>query len=91
MNAYVPDMPALVLNGSQAGANDEIVISGISGRFPESDNIEEFKQNLFGGVNMVSGDGRRWTPGKKCFCLLRTVCNVSELYVMSKNCMDAPL
>ncbi|XP_069122700.1 fatty acid synthase-like [Argopecten irradians] len=40
-----------------------VVISGISCRLPESNNMEEFKQNLMNGVDMVTEDGRRWTPG----------------------------
>jgi hypothetical protein len=36
---------------------------GISGRFPESDNMEEFRQNLLNGVDMVTDDARRWPQG----------------------------
>lgn len=42
----------------------DVVISGISGRFPESDSMEEFKNNLFAGVDMVTEDDRRWPVGK---------------------------
>ncbi|XP_013778686.1 fatty acid synthase-like [Limulus polyphemus] len=42
---------------------EDIVISGISGRFPESDNMAEFKDNLFNGVDMITEDDRRWKPG----------------------------
>lgn len=42
---------------------EEIVVAGISGRLPESDNLEEFWQNLFNGVDMVTEDERRWKPG----------------------------
>ncbi|CAG9770336.1 unnamed protein product [Ceutorhynchus assimilis] len=42
---------------------DEIVISGISGKYPDSDNIHEFRDNLFNKVDMVSPDSRRWEPG----------------------------
>uniref|UniRef100_A0A8C5H966 Fatty acid synthase n=1 Tax=Gouania willdenowi TaxID=441366 RepID=A0A8C5H966_GOUWI len=42
---------------------DEIVIAGISGRLPESSNLEEFWENLINGVDMVTEDDRRWTPG----------------------------
>jgi len=59
-----------IVNGSsnrsgfyRSGTHDEIVISGISCRLPESENMEEFKSNLFDGVDMVTDDGRRWTPG----------------------------
>uniref|UniRef100_A0A8D8QYG3 Fatty acid synthase n=1 Tax=Cacopsylla melanoneura TaxID=428564 RepID=A0A8D8QYG3_9HEMI len=40
-----------------------VVISGISGRFPESSDCEEFKKNLYNGVDMISNDSRRWPPG----------------------------
>jgi fatty acid synthase len=43
---------------------EEIVISGMSGRFPESDSIDEFADNLYKNVDMISGDGRRWPIGK---------------------------
>lgn len=42
---------------------DDICITGFSGRFPESSNIEEFKKNLFEGVDMVNDDPRRWPSG----------------------------
>ena len=42
---------------------ENVVISGVSGRFPESDNMEEFRQHLLNGEDMVTEDGRRWTPG----------------------------
>ncbi|XP_070708258.1 fatty acid synthase [Pempheris klunzingeri] len=42
---------------------DEIVIAGISGRLPESNNLEEFWENLINSVDMVTEDNRRWTPG----------------------------
>lgn len=44
--------------------DDDIVISGISGRFPESDNIDELKENLYNHVDMVTEDDRRWPVGK---------------------------
>lgn len=43
---------------------DEIVIAGISGRLPESNNLEEFWENLINSVDMVTEDDRRWKPGK---------------------------
>uniref|UniRef100_A0A8C9SU62 Fatty acid synthase n=1 Tax=Scleropages formosus TaxID=113540 RepID=A0A8C9SU62_SCLFO len=42
---------------------EEIVIAGISGRLPESGNLQEFWENLFNGVDMVTEDDRRWKPG----------------------------
>lgn len=43
---------------------EDIVISGIGGRFPESDNIDELSANLMAGVDMVTRDDRRWPVGK---------------------------
>jgi len=50
-------------NSSYSG-NDEIVISGISGRFPESNSIAEFGENLYAGIDLVTDDDRRWPAGK---------------------------
>lgn len=44
-------------------SGEEVVITGISGRFPESDNMDEFKENLFSGTDMVTEDDRRWPLG----------------------------
>ncbi len=43
--------------------DEEIVISGISGRFPEADNIDELKTNLYEHVDMITADERRWPQG----------------------------
>ncbi|CAG2065477.1 unnamed protein product, partial [Timema podura] len=42
---------------------EEVVISGISGRLPESGNIDEFRDQLFAGVDLVTEDERRWPSG----------------------------
>jgi len=42
---------------------EEVVISGVSGRFPESANIAEFREHLINGRDMVTEDDRRWKPG----------------------------
>lgn len=39
---------------------NDIVISGMSGRFPDSNNIKEFMQNLYSKVDMVDDDESRW-------------------------------
>jgi acyl transferase domain-containing protein len=44
---------------------EEVVISGLSGRFPESDNVDEFAQNLYNKVDMIVDDDRRWPKGPK--------------------------
>ena len=38
----------------------DIVISGMSGRFPNSDNFAEFAHNLYNKIDMVDDDERRW-------------------------------
>lgn len=42
---------------------EDVVISGIGGRYPESDNIDELAENLYNHVDMITEDDRRWTPG----------------------------
>ncbi|XP_072763279.1 fatty acid synthase-like isoform X1 [Anoplolepis gracilipes] len=42
-------------------AEEEIVISGIAGRFPNSDNIKEFQDNLFNKMDLGTSDHQRWT------------------------------
>ncbi len=58
------DMTSLLRDG------EEIVISGIGGRFPESDTVDEFAQNLYNKVNMVTVDDRRWPTGQKIYIIL---------------------
>ncbi len=43
---------------------EEVVISGMSGRFPESDNTDEFAKNLYNKVDMITEDDRRWPTGE---------------------------
>jgi len=59
-------MPATKLikkNYKAPEPGEEIVISGIAGRFPESKNVEELKNNLLNKVDMVTDDDRRWKLG----------------------------
>lgn len=42
---------------------EEIVISGIAGRFPDSNNVVELKNNLLNKVDLISDDERRWKLG----------------------------
>ncbi|PSN47450.1 hypothetical protein C0J52_01938 [Blattella germanica] len=41
-------------------SGEEVVISGISGCYPESGNVREFQENLFNKVDMITDDDRRW-------------------------------
>ncbi|XP_034666101.1 fatty acid synthase [Drosophila subobscura] len=49
--------------GGDGGDARDVVISGLSGKLPESSNIEEFKYNLLNGIDMVTDDPRRWEAG----------------------------
>lgn len=42
---------------------EKIVISGIAGRFPESDNIKHLQENLFNRKDLGSNDTRRCNHG----------------------------
>lgn len=39
---------------------EEVVISGMSGRLPESNNVYEYRDNLFNKKEMVTPDDGRW-------------------------------
>ena len=45
---------------------DDIVISGLAGRFPMSNNVDEFANNLFNNIDMITDDvdGERWPKCK---------------------------
>jgi hypothetical protein len=42
---------------------EEIVISGVAGYFPESENMYDLRDNLMNKVDMVTDDDRRWKLG----------------------------
>ena len=46
------------------GNDDDIVIAGISGRYPDCDNINEFWDKLVSGVEFGTIDDRRWPVGE---------------------------
>ncbi|XP_029162894.1 fatty acid synthase-like [Nylanderia fulva] len=46
---------------ARVDTEEEIVISGISGRFPNSDNIKEFQENLLNKMDLGSDDHQRWS------------------------------
>ncbi|GBP15814.1 Fatty acid synthase [Eumeta japonica] len=60
-------MPGAVLsNGAPPAAaysDEDVVLTGLSGRLPESNSIEEFADQLFAGVDLVTADDRRWPTG----------------------------
>lgn len=56
---------------------DEIVLTGFSGNFPDSDGLKNFGDNLFNKVDLISDDTRRWALGKNrlitCFNVIMVV------------------
>ena len=50
---------------------EDIVISGVGGRFPVSNNIDEFANNLFNKIDMITEDvnEERWPKGIKYYYL----------------------
>lgn len=44
--------------------SDDVVISGISGVFPNSENVQEFKENLLAGNDMISASTRPYSKGE---------------------------
>lgn len=44
-------------------SDKDIVISGIGGRLPECDSVEEFMNALVNGVDLISETNRRHPPG----------------------------
>ena len=77
---------------------EKLVISGMSGKLPECNNLQEFKENLFTGKDMVTENNKRWKSGN---CIMATIvvsyciyCNVNssiicqlynEVVAMDKN------
>lgn len=49
---------------------EEIVITGISGRFPRCENVQEFGDLLLAGEDLVTEDSLRWPPGSCIFLFL---------------------
>jgi len=45
------------------GSGEDIVISGIAGRFPNSDNMNQLRENLFNKVDLIRADHGRWKIG----------------------------
>lgn len=61
--ASAPREPHIARDAFNFRLSEDVVISGIGGRYPESDNIDELAQNLYEHVDMITDDDRRWTPG----------------------------
>lgn len=58
----------------------EVVISGISGIFPQCDNVEELKEFLFSKKNGITLDSSRWPIGE-----IKIILRHSNRKVISKK------
>lgn len=63
--AHHQELGSGLTNGTpyHTSLEDEVVITGLSGRLPESNSIEEFKEQLLAGVDLITDDERRWGAG----------------------------
>jgi len=52
------------INEIKCPAQENLVISGMAGRFPETESVDEFWQKLLEGVPLITSDNRRWPVGK---------------------------
>ena len=53
----------LTPGGGEEVPQEAVVVSGMSGRLPESDDLAEFREHLLKGDDMVTETSRRWRPG----------------------------
>lgn len=63
MSSNVRD--SLKINYAITEPGEEVVITGISGRFPESRNIIELKNNLMNKVDLITDNSERWGQGNR--------------------------
>jgi hypothetical protein len=59
----VPDCTQAGMLLAHPPSGEEIVISGVAGYFPESENVYDLRDNLMNKVDMVTDDDRRWKMG----------------------------
>jgi Beta-ketoacyl synthase, N-terminal domain len=59
---------------------EDVVIAGMAGRFPESDNIYQFRDNLYNKVDMITQDSRRWDIGELIIWFLTFIATLISPY-----------
>lgn len=52
--------PAIEHRAKPPGPGEEIVIAGVAGRFPNSDNVKDYAYNLYNKIDMVDDLETRW-------------------------------
>ena len=53
--------------GEWISRKGDVVVSGISGRFPRCSGTDEFEEALFAGVDLVTDEESRWPKGERRF------------------------
>jgi len=53
---------------------EEVVITGCSGRFPDSDDVYQLRDNLYNKVDLISADARRWNLRKFSLTPISSLC-----------------
>jgi len=66
-------------------AEEKIVISGIAGRFPNSDNMKEFQDNLFNEMDLGSEDHQCWTNCNNIFSQICFLYFGKKVYTIKFN------
>jgi fatty acid synthase len=49
-----------IQRSAQSLPYEEVVISGLAGCYPKSENVYQLRDNLFNKVDMVTEDDQRW-------------------------------
>ncbi|XP_041987892.1 fatty acid synthase-like [Aricia agestis] len=78
---------------------EDLVISGMSGRLPQSDSVEEFARKLYDGIDLVTEDDERWPGGlhglPRRLGKLKNLCNFDAAFFsvppQQANRMDAQI
>jgi acyl transferase domain-containing protein len=72
----------VIIDVNHAAADNDIVISGFSGRFPMSDNIDELKENLFSMADLVQPmEDHKWKNGGCSINITVIVTSLSGIYL----------
>lgn len=69
------------LNSTNIFDDDDVVISGLAGVYPKSENAREFCKNLFAKKDLTSEVDPVWKSGKNRY--LRTENNVAHIFQRS--------
>lgn len=59
--------------------DDDVVISGIGFKVPESGNLADFTEKLLQGINLVTKDEKKLSPGKKKLFFIINMANFGLL------------